>query len=122
RVREAMALAGLVELRAMIDVSDGLVADVAHLCEESGCGARLHAEWVPIAEAARRMSDGRSPLDHALSDGEDFELAFAVSPADGQRLLDDQPVAGVTLSRIGEIVADGYWIERNGKRELLEPV
>src|SRR4051812_19977911 len=119
RVREALALHAAAELHAMIDVSDGLAADVSHLCEESRCGAVLRAEAVPIADAAARMNDGRSPLDHALGDGEDFELVFAVSPADARRLLAVQPVPGVTLAAIGEVVDQGLWLEENGRRRPL---
>ena len=123
RVREALRLHELVDLHAMIDISDGLAKDMHHICEESHCGAVLHAEAIPISEAAKALTaeDGRSELDHALSDGEDFELAFTVSAEDGERLLRDQPVPGITLHRIGEIVAAGYWIERDGQREVLEP-
>src|SRR5947209_17951558 len=74
RVREALQLHAAVELHAMIDISDGLAADLAHICEESRCGAVLRAESVPISDAARSMADGMSPLEHALGDGEDFEL------------------------------------------------
>jgi thiamine-monophosphate kinase len=121
RVHEALQLHALVELHAMIDVSDGLAADVFHLCEESRCGAVLRADAIPISDAARAMNDGCSPLDHALSDGEDFELAFAVSPADGERLVREQPIAGLRLAAIGEFVADGYWIDEAGSRRALEP-
>jgi thiamine-monophosphate kinase len=121
RVREAIKLNELVELHGMIDVSDGLSADVHHLCEESHCGAVLIAECIPISDTARSMTDGRSPLEHALSDGEDFELAFAVAPSDGQRLLNDQPLASVTLTRVGEFIPDGFWIEERGARRPLKP-
>src|SRR5947199_171277 len=95
RVREALQLQEHARLHAMQDISDGLAADVNHLCEESGCGAVLVAESIPIADAAKHMTDGRPPLEHALGDGEDFELAFAVSPAYGAQLLSAPPFAGL---------------------------
>jgi thiamine-monophosphate kinase len=121
RVREALQLHEAAPLHAMIDVSDGLAADVWHLCEESDCGAVLHAGSIPIAPAVEGIQDGQSPLDHALGDGEDFELVFAVAPEDGQRLLEQQPVPGVTLARIGECVEQGLWLEEMGHRRPLEP-
>jgi thiamine-monophosphate kinase len=121
RVREALRLQELVNLHAMIDISDGLAADVQHLCTESRCGAVLRAEAIPITDAARTMNDGRSPLDHALADGEDFELVFALPPAQAQRLLQDQPVPGITCAHIGECVEQGLWLEEQGHRRLLEP-
>jgi thiamine-monophosphate kinase len=121
RVREALQLHARVPLHAMIDVSDGLAADVHHLCQESGCGAVLCAEAIPIAPAAYALHDGASPLEHALGDGEDFELVFAVAPADAQRLLHEQPLAGLTLVEIGECVAEGLWLEEAGRRCPLPP-
>jgi thiamine-monophosphate kinase len=123
RVREALALAawlGPGGLHAMIDLSDGLAADVAKLCGESGCGAVLWADAVPVAEAARQVQDGKPPLEHALGDGEDFELAFAVKPEVGRRLLREQPVPGITLAAVGECVAEGLWLEEGGGRRPLE--
>jgi thiamine-monophosphate kinase len=121
RVREALRLHEVADLHAMIDVSDGLAADVGHLCDESRCGAVLRGEAIPLTDEARRMDDGRPPLEHALGDGEDFELVFAVSPEDGQRLVATQPVPGVTLAAIGECVASGLWLEGGGARQPLEP-
>jgi thiamine-monophosphate kinase len=120
RIREALELHAAVDLHAMIDLSDGLAADVHHLCVESGCGAVLHAEAIPISADAGRMPDARPPLEHALSDGEDFELAFTVAPADGRRLLATQPVAGITLVHIGAMIDAGYWLEEAGQRRPLE--
>lgn len=121
RVREALQLHERFDLHAMIDISDGLAADVHHLCEESACGVVLRAEAIPIRDAARTMQDGKSPLEHALSDGEDFELVFALPPADAQRLLQTQPVAGITCMHIGECVERGLWLEENGQQSELQP-
>jgi thiamine-monophosphate kinase len=121
RVREALHLHTAADIHAMIDISDGLAADLHHVCAESRCGALLRAESIPIAAEAFRMNDGRSPLDHALADGEDFELLLAVPPDDARRLLATQPAAGITLSHVGECVDQDMWLEENGQRTPLEP-
>ena len=103
----------------MIDLSDGLAADLYHLLDESHVGATLLTDAIPISEDARRMTDGRSPLDHALSDGEDFELLFTVSPDDGLRLM-SAAEAGAAI-HIGTIDVElGCRIQRpNGDIEQL---
>ena len=79
RVDEALMLAERYGLHAAMDVSDGLSLDLSRMATESGCGAIVDLDKVPIADAAHELSrdepDGRTPLDHALSDGEDFELS-----------------------------------------------
>ncbi|OWK37739.1 thiamine-phosphate kinase [Fimbriiglobus ruber] len=123
RIAEGQALHRLVALTATIDISDGLTADLNHILEESRCGAVLSADSIPIhpdaMELARRT--GRPPLAHALGDGEDFELVFTVSPADGAKLLREQPIAGLRLVKIGECVASGLWLEEGGSRQPLDP-
>lgn len=113
RVAEALELSTRYPLHAGIDVSDGLSLDLARLAAESGCGAVLDLDAIPLAPAAHALAaqqgDGRTPLDHALSDGEDFELILAVEPAAAGRLLADQPLA-VPVTRIGHFVAEpGLW-------------
>ncbi len=122
RIREAIALHAATELHAMIDISDGLAADVHHICEESRCGAVLWADTIPIADAAKQMRDSRMPLEHALADGEDFELVFATSPAEAERLLTTQPIKGITLVAIGECVQDGLWLQEGDQQRPLPPV
>ena len=112
RVREAQRLADLTDLHAMIDLSDGLAGDLGHVCRESKCGAVLDADAVPVSPEA-------AGLEAALSDGEDFELLFAVSPEQGRELLDTQPLGGVKIHRIGECVPAGISLRRDGKTEPL---
>lgn len=121
RVREAIQIHAHANLHAMIDISDGLAADVGHICEESRCGAVLRAETIPVAADARAMADDLSPLRHALTDGEDFELVFALAPEEACRLLAAQPIPGITLFHIGECVEHGLWLEQAGVRTVLEP-
>lgn len=103
RVSEALKLREKCQLNAMIDVSDGLVADLYHILEESSVGAVLNESSIPISETAASLADDRSPLEHALGDGEDFELLFTVSPEDGKKLAENNPLP-IPLSHIGEIV------------------
>ncbi len=103
RIDEALKLREACQLNAMIDVSDGLVADLYHILEESGVGACIDAGSIPVSLAAASAHDGRTPLEHALGDGEDFELLFTVSPEDGQKLVAKNPLQ-IPLTHIGEIV------------------
>jgi len=123
RVREALRLHEVADLHAMIDVSDGLAADLNHILEESQCGAVLSASAIPISSAAIELSQssGKSPLEHALGDGEDFELVFTLSPTEGEKLLREQTVSGIALTKIGECVESGLWLKEKGERRLFEP-
>jgi thiamine-monophosphate kinase len=81
---------------------------------------------VPIAEAARELSaqraDGLTPLDHALGDGEDFELILAVPAAEADRILRAQPL-DVPVTSIGEFVSSpGLWEQLpDGGRRVIIP-
>jgi len=88
---------------AMIDISDGLSSDLAHLCEESNAGALMDSAALPIDGNVIRLCGRRAldPLMLALHGGEDFELLFTVKPDDVARL--PKRVDGVEISRIGEV-------------------
>lgn len=81
RVREALAIVERVDVHAMIDISDGLASDIRHMAASSGCGAVIDAARIPIRDGI-----DSHVLEHALSDGEDFELLFAVSPSDRSKV------------------------------------
>jgi len=123
RIAEARKLAAVVSLHAMIDLSDGLSSDLAHVCQESGVAAEVCPEAIPISEDAIRMANAshKTPLSHALNDGEDFELLFAVDASDRDELLAKPPLEGVRLTCIGRVV-EGQGVtlvHENGLREPL---
>ena len=124
RVKEILRLRELYTLHAGIDVSDGLALDLSRVARESTCGAIVDLTSVPIHDDALRLADERSgsgsALDHALGDGEDFELILAVPPDDAVRMIADQPLA-IPLNRIGQFVEEpGLWqtVSPAGKRPL----
>jgi thiamine-monophosphate kinase len=84
---------------AAIDLSDGLSTDLAHLCRESGVGAEIEADALPIHPLAMKAGT-KSALDFALNGGEDYELLFS-APA-GVRM--PRSVAGVPVTRVGTLV------------------
>ena len=104
RWREALWLHEHGQLTAMMDLSDGLAADLPRLCHQSGCGALLWEDCIPVASAPDDRQDHRSALDHALHDGEDFELLFCCEPNDTHWRA--APIElGLTVTQIGTIEA-----------------
>jgi thiamine-monophosphate kinase len=126
RVREALWLAENATVHAAIDVSDGLSLDLSRVCEASGCGAVLDLTSIPVAAAAEELvqqsADDSTPLDHALADGEDFELVLAVPEDRAARLVAEQPLA-VPLTRVGMFIAEQGLFARgkDGQRESITP-
>ena len=101
RVTEAMKIARMVRLHAMIDISDGLSSDLNRICIASSVGAVINAEQIPISQQAQRALD---PLHSALNDGEDFELLFTLTQNDCRKLLSGW-ARSVPITIIGEITA-----------------
>jgi len=122
RIEEGAALNAQFGVHAMIDVSDGLSADLNHILEESGVGAVIEADAVPVSDAARELSrrSGQTPLHHALADGEDFELVFTLDPRDAARLA-GHPLSGAPVTIIGTVIESGLFLARGGMREPLRP-
>ena len=118
RIREAMALHAASDLRALLDISDGIASDVRHLLQGGELGCVIDADAVPIHSDVDAALDSRERLRHALCDGEDFELLLAVSPEDGARLL-QQPPPGVSLCKIGEITEGPQRLLREADGSLI---
>lgn len=114
RLSEARWLAERAELHALIDVSDGLGADAAHLAAASGCGVELEGEALPLAPALEEMEDRDRAVREALAGGEDYELLLAVAPGglDGALRRDFLRAFGIPLSRVGRAVTgDGVALD-----------
>lgn len=110
RIAEGLALRG--QASAAIDVSDGLLQDLAHVCRASGVGAMVETMHLPLARGFVEMAHalGRDPLALALGGGDDYELLFTL-PA-GSRAPDFGTRIGTITARSGEVSA----VDGSGKK------
>ncbi|TWU41999.1 thiamine-phosphate kinase [Novipirellula artificiosorum] len=122
RVALAAELRELVEVHAAIDISDGLSLDLDRLCAASGVGIEFDTASIPIHDDAILLAEqtGRSPFEHAWSDGEDFELILTMSQADADLAL--QSSCGYELTQIGKTIGrTGLWKREGTKLVRLSP-
>ncbi len=96
--RVGLALAGIAS--AAMDVSDGLVQDLGHICRASGLAAELFAGKVPLSDAARAA--GPDWLVTCLTGGDDYELLLAVPPARCDALRREAGRAGIPVTQVGD--------------------
>ncbi|MGZ8433063.1 MAG: thiamine-phosphate kinase [Candidatus Binatia bacterium] len=85
---------------AMIDISDGLIQDLGHICQASHVGATIQQDKLPLSNAYRALA-GKIGMRCAMSGGEDYELLFCVAPHRRKRIEKLNRLAGVAISRIG---------------------
>ncbi len=120
RLRAGRILVNAGIASAMIDVSDGLIRDLAHVCDESRVGALIDAARVPLSSGYRRLlgADGRL----ALHGGEDYELLCTVPERNVKRLERSQARLGCPITLVGEITAGrGVRLVDSGGRPLRLP-
>lgn len=103
RIAEGLVLSRERIATSMIDVSDGLLQDLGHLCRAGDVGALIEAPSIPLSRAYTELAQGN--LDWAMSGGEDYELLFTLHSKDEQRLRSTFRQLGTRLTRIG-VVAD----------------
>lgn len=107
RIKEGSFLSSHITPTAMIDISDGLVQDLGHILKASKVGAVLEIDKIPVSHDAKKIARGNvaKALAGALSDGEDFELLFTVSPWQKMMLEKGwkEKFPGVPLTWIGKI-------------------
>jgi thiamine-monophosphate kinase len=95
---------------SMIDSSDGLAAEIIHLCNASGTGARIFEKNIPIDDETYLSATefNLSPLTAALNGGEDYELVFTVSQADYEK-----------IEKISDVTAIGYMTDKQDERVIV---
>ncbi|MFC5435825.1 thiamine-phosphate kinase [Rhodanobacter umsongensis] len=117
RLSAGAALRG--QASACIDISDGLLADLNHICVASGVGAEIDAALLPRSSALMVLYDEASALQFALSGGDDYELCFSVPSHRVADVQADLSRLGCGVTRIGRIVegagvrvrgVDGEWL------------
>jgi thiamine-monophosphate kinase len=119
RIALGRELAGRNIPSSMIDISDGLSVDLMHICEESGTGAEIELERLPLSSGMRALG-GKKALDYALHGGEDFELLFTAAP-EKQTLLESLSKR-IKITLIGRITRNKgiYSVDRFGRKKRLE--
>jgi thiamine-monophosphate kinase len=89
---------------AAIDISDGLTADLGHICTASGCGARIELAAIPLSNDVAAYCAG-GDWKPVLAGGDDYEVLFSVSPENVDELLSRCEQAGESIKEIGQLVA-----------------
>ncbi len=104
--RMSLAEAVRAHASAAMDVSDGLVADLAKLCRVSGVSADVEIGRVPLSPAAAQaLADDIALTEPILTGGEDYEILCAVRPENVRAYIDTAAAAGVPVTDIGRIVS-----------------
>ncbi len=122
-IAEGAWLAREPRVHAAMDVSDGLLLDLATMLEASGgLGAEVFADAVPVSDAAKKRARGSATraLAAALGDGEDHVLLWSQAPGP---LRNGGPLARAARRPFGRVVAEpGLWLLRDGRREPIAPL
>ncbi|MDX1927516.1 MAG: thiamine-phosphate kinase [Pirellulaceae bacterium] len=122
RIELARLIRDKIAIHAAMDISDGLSTDLLRMCDASHCGAVLDLADIPVTEQAQQLAttSGKTAVEHALGDGEDFELLLAVAESDLQKLT--ELIGQSQCHRVGTFTSrTGLWA-REGSRIRQLPV
>ena len=103
RVELGLALVGVAH--ACIDLSDGLLQDLGHVCTASGVGAEIDVDALPASPALAARSSGDTLRGEQACGGDDYELCFTAPESAGDAVREAAAVTGMAVTRIGRIVA-----------------
>lgn len=120
-VHLARFLADSYNITSMIDISDGLGIDLGHICEESGCGADIWAQSLPLSDEFKHFTTtfNIDSIDFAVSSGEEFELLFTSSDP----LLSEQSILnGYPVTQIGMVTKKDRGINLHRDKMTEEPL
>lgn len=106
---------------ACIDISDGLCADVGHICQQSGVGAVIEQSQIPLSAAAQAiLTSSPQAFDRVLTGGDDYELAFAIPAVSRDAVFAHGRQVGVEITMIGMFKAGNGVAVRDGQGRLSE--
>lgn len=123
RVALGLALAEQGLVHAGMDISDGLAADLAHMCEAAGCGAQVEAMAVPLSDpVAELIAEEPALIASALTGGDDYELLLAVPPKRVSAVLEAAEQIGTAVTDIGAFTAEStiHFADRDGRPLALD--
>jgi thiamine-monophosphate kinase len=123
-LREGLFLAAQPHVHAAIDISDGLSSDLGHIARESGVGAKIYADRIPVSASLQAFCNrfGYDPIQYALSGGEDYTLLVTADPQHADKIAATyRQRFGNPLFTIGEITDFGQieWVDSQGRSHRL---
>lgn len=125
RVEEGRRIARNKWATSMIDVSDGLLSDLLHICEEGSVGARIYEERIPLSAPLKKVASrlNKDPLGYALRGGEDYELLFTVPEKKVGEVMKAKLRGRSLATLIGEVVKrERVLIDKKGRKKPLLPL
>ena len=126
KVNEGIILSKNKLATAMIDISDGLLADLSHICDQSKVGANIYRDLIPLPDIHLKLKKrlAKEPLFYALYGGEDYELLFTIKKRDREKLEAIFKKKNFDITFIGEITSKDNGIRMvgiDGNKRIIRP-